>query len=146
MKIYIAADHAGFELKQNLINHFKQKFNFIDLGPQTTDRVDYPDFANLVAENLKKDPQAMGILICGSGQGMAMRANKYSHIRAALCWDKESCMLSRQHNDANVLCLGSRLLPMGTVYEIMDTFFATEFEGGRHADRVNKISNKDGLC
>lgn len=140
MKIYLASDHAGYNLKEQVKVSYKDTHELIDLGPTSTESVDYPDFANLVADELEKNPDAFGVLICGSGQGMAMRANKFPHIRAALCWSKEVVELSRQHNDANVLCLGARLLPAGTIFEIIDRFLATAFEGGRHSRRVDKIS------
>lgn len=136
MKIFIASDHAGFSLKNKIIE--KLDHEWIDLGPQNEDRVDYPDFADQLARTLK--PGQFGVLICGSGQGMCMRANRYSHIRAALCWSKESAELARRHNDANVVCLGARLLAEDTVFEILDIFFKSPFEGGRHADRVEKLS------
>ncbi len=139
--IYIASDHAGFSLKESVIQPLLDLgFEVIDLGPKTSDRVDYPDFADRVCQKLLKEPAAQGLLICGSGQGMAMRANKYPHIRAALCWNLESAELSRQHNDANLLCLGSRLLEETQVLPIITRFFKTEFEGGRHQNRVQKIS------
>lgn len=141
-KIYIASDHAGFEIKQKIIEHFEaQKVAYADLGPKDDDRVDYPDYANQVCQKLKDDGNSLGLLICGSGQGMAMRANKFSHIRAALCWTSESAMLARQHNDANVLCVGSRLLDEATVFSIIDVFFNEKFEGGRHQKRVTKIQD-----
>lgn len=136
MKILIASDHAGFELKNKIIK--KLKYDWQDLGPQSEDRVDYPDYADRLAHKIK--PGQFGVLICGSGQGMSMRANKFSHIRAALCWSPESSELARRHNDANVICLGSRLLTEESIYEILNTFLKSPFDGGRHADRVKKIS------
>ncbi|MGH1469405.1 MAG: ribose 5-phosphate isomerase B [Bdellovibrionales bacterium] len=141
MKIFIASDHAGFERKTKVIDYLKiQSKEVIDLGPSNDERVDYPDFANNVCESLKNTSDSIGILICGSGQGMAMRANKFSHIRAALCWNAEVAELSRGHNRANVLCLGSRLIEEQLTYKIIDTFLNTPFEGGRHQGRVDKIS------
>lgn len=139
--VFVASDHAGFPVK-DLVIKACQKLNLSveDLGPSTDDRVDYPDFADEVSHKLKLHPESFGILICGSGQGMAMRANKYRHIRAALCWNGESAKLSRQHNNANVLCLGSRLLDEKAILETIETFFSTDFEGGRHQGRVEKIS------
>jgi ribose 5-phosphate isomerase B len=141
MKIYIAADHAGFLIKEKVIAFLKKQNEVIDLGPKNEDRIDYPDYADKLVLELKKNSEAMGILICGSGQGMAMRANKYSFIRAALCWNAESAKLSRAHNDANVLCLGARLLPEDDLFSAITAFFATPFEGGRHADRVQKLNH-----
>jgi ribose 5-phosphate isomerase B len=140
MKIVIASDHAGYETKQKIIETFKNKFEFVDYGPNNEERTDYPDYADKVAQYVARGSGDLGILVCGSGQGMAMRANKYPQIRAALCWDEESAQLSRAHNDANVLCVGGRLLKLELVYKIITMFFATPFEGGRHADRVKKIA------
>jgi len=144
MKIIIGSDHAGFAAKQQIIEHFKKHFNFVDMGPASEERTDYPDFSDKVVQQWRKDvaagEQVFGLLVCGSGQGMAMRANKYSDVRAALCWNEESAKLSRQHNDANILCFGGRLLPLEMIYKIIEIFMATPFEGGRHADRVKKIS------
>lgn len=141
MKIVIASDHAGFETKQKIIAKYKDIHTFLDYGPTTDERTDYPDYADKVAthvtQNLNSDE--IGVLVCGSGQGMCMRANKYPHIRAALCWDEESTKLSRAHNDANVLCIGGRLLDFNLICRMIDTFILTKFEGGRHADRVKKI-------
>lgn len=143
--VYIASDHAGFSAKDNVVQKIQSLgYQVEDLGPSTDDRVDYPDFANDVCHKLKLHPEASGVLICGSGQGMAMRANKFRHIRAALCWNKESAALSKQHNNANVLCVGSRLLDESTLLEIVETFFTESFEGGRHQGRVEKISNPLG--
>ena len=134
--IYIASDHAGFELKTYILQNRKD-LPWIDLGPTSDARVDYPDFADALAARMSdKD---IGVLICGSGQGMAMRANRYPKIRAALCYNSESTQLSRQHNDANVLCLGARLIPKDLALSIFDTFLHTPFEGGRHFDRVKKL-------
>lgn len=140
-KVYIASDHAGFALKNKIVVKLQDLgFAVQDLGPASEDRADYPDFADKVCHALLKDPTAMGVLTCGSGQGMAMRANKYSHIRAALCWNSESAHLAREHNDANVLCMGARLLPEPLIFEMLNVFFQQEFAGGRHQDRVQKIS------
>ena len=140
-KIFIACDHAGYSEKIKLIQKYPNT-QWIDLGCYNTDRVDYPDYASKVADELLKNPNAFGVLICGSGQGMAMRANKYSHIRAALCWNKESVQLAREHNDANVLCLGARLVSTEMIHTIFESFVNTSFAAGRHADRVNKIGQK----
>ena len=142
--IYIASDHAGFDLKSKILQHFKD-LPLVDLGCPNKERVDYPDYAHKLVQKIALEPsdsatfKSMGILICGSGQGVAMTANKEAHIRAALCWNKESAELSRQHNNANVLCLGERLIEEKAALEIIDVFFKTQFEGGRHADRVKKI-------
>lgn len=142
MKILIASDHAGIDLKTTM-KTWKElgvTVEWEDLGPSTKDSVDYPDFADLVARRVNQDPQLRGILICGSGQGMAMRANKYPQVRAALCWNEEIAQLSRQHNDANILCLGARSLTPELAQKIVKTFLTTPFEGGRHSTRVAKVS------
>lgn len=141
--LYLASDHAGFSVKEKVIASLQNelKINDIhDLGPDSEDRVDYPDFADRVCQKLRGQNSALGILICGSGQGMAMRANKYKHIRAALCWNPESATLSREHNNANVLCLGARLLSQDEILKILRAFLTTDFAGGRHETRVQKIS------
>lgn len=138
MKFLIASDHAGFALK-SFLKTSRSDIEWVDLGPYDDKSVDYPDFANeLIKEKLKTD--AFGVLICGSGQGMAMRANKTLSIRAALCLTVESAKLARAHNDANILCLGGRLISNKEALEILDMFIKTPFEGGRHLNRVKKIS------
>lgn len=137
-KYYIAADHAGFELKSHLLKKFPE-MKMEDLGTFNPDRVDYPDFADRVAQNIHDDPNAVGILICGSGQGMAIRANRYTKVRAALCWNEEVAELSRQHNNANVLCLGARFTPPEQAEKILKAFLNAQFEGGRHQARVDKL-------
>jgi len=150
LKVYIASDHAGFELKEKITQYFKDYYDFEDLGPNTNDRVDYPDFAIKLSQkinrntNKNKDQKinqdSLGILVCGSGQGVCMTANKFSHIRAALCTNEELAELSRAHNNANVLCLGSRTVSDDLNLKIVKRFLTTEFEGGRHQARVDKMS------
>lgn len=138
--IFIASDHAGLELKRHLIARFPH-LPFIDLGTQTTESVDYPDFAAKLCRELEgKLQDSCGILICGSGQGMAIRANRFPFIRAALCWTEDVARLAREHNDANVLCLGGRLVTFPTAEEILDVFLKTPFAGGRHEGRVSKLN------
>lgn len=137
MRIFIASDHAGFELKQTLLKKFPE-LNMYDLGPSSTDSVDYPDYADKVAHKVAEGG-TFGILICGTGQGMVIRANRYHKVRAALCWNKEIATFARSHNDANVLCLPARMISADESVQIMKTFFATEFEGGRHINRVHKL-------
>jgi ribose 5-phosphate isomerase B len=137
---FIANDHAGYELKQQLI--LKTEIDWRDLGSKDEERVDYPVFADHLALAIKKEPTARGVLICGSGQGMAIRANKHLHIRAALCWNAEVAKLSRAHNDANVLCLGARLLQSDEAIEIFKVFLHTPFEGGRHQNRVDLLGKE----
>lgn len=140
--LYVASDHAGFELKE-LLKIAAPDLPWRDLGPIDASSVDYPDFANKVAEKLRGgDANALGVLICGSGQGMAIRANKYGHIRAALCVTEEMAELARAHNNANVLCLGARLVPKDLAAKILAKFLKTNFEGGRHERRVAKLSEK----
>ncbi len=141
MKIIIGSDHAGLDLKDYIQKHALEIFDnieFEDVGTKDTQSVDYPDFADLVCKKI--GPNEIGILICGSGQGMAMRANKYPHIRAALCWDLTTAKLSREHNNANVLCLGARLIPFGLAIEMVEMFLKTKFLGSRHENRVQKLS------
>lgn len=141
MKLAIGCDHAGFELKEFLKKHLIGKgLEIIDKGTYSLDSVDYPDFAHAVAHAVTNKETEFGILICGSGNGISMAANKHAGIRAALCWKKEIAALARQHNDANILSLPARFVSLQEAIEITDTFFTTDFEGGRHANRVNKIA------
>lgn len=139
--LFIASDHAGFSAKKDMAERAANlAWEVVDLGPFSEDRVDYPDFANLLCHKILTHPEARGLLICGSGQGMAMRANKFTHIRAALCWNAESAQLARAHNNANVLCVGARLVKKTTLTQILEIFLKEDFEGGRHQGRVEKIS------
>jgi ribose 5-phosphate isomerase B len=144
-KIVIASDHAGFNLKRELIKMLESEYSIDDLGPMSTDSVDYPDYADLVCRKLieyqKNSVLAKAILICGSGQGMAMRANKFAEVRAALVYNNELCALSREHNDANVLCLGARFCSETQAYAWSKLFMDTPFAGGRHQTRVAKLSS-----
>ncbi len=138
MKIYIASDHAGFDLKKAILHKYPQ---MIDLGTDSDAPVDYPDFAQKLALKLIQDPMAFGVLICGSGSGVCIAANRFKHIRAVNCLSVEMARLARSHNDANVLCLGERLLDTGTAFSILDVFINTEFSGEeRHKRRVEKMS------
>ena len=140
MIVSIASDHAGFQLKEIIVSHLKAlKIKVIDNGPQNDDSVDYPDYAKKVVDDLKGSNANKGILICGSGQGMAMSANKHTGIRAALCHNLEITKLARAHNDANILTLGARVLDQETALQCVDTFFNTDFEGDRHQKRIDKI-------
>lgn len=139
--LFIASDHAGFKVKKKLIEDLSREgFSVLDLGTHTENKVDYPDLADKLCEKITNRENSKGILICGSGQGMAMRANKYPSIRAALCWDEDSARLSRKHNKANVLCLGARLLNKDSFFKISKIFLNTKFEGGHHQPRVEKLS------
>ncbi|PLY11607.1 MAG: ribose 5-phosphate isomerase B [Sulfurimonas sp.] len=140
MKFYIATDHAGLDLKDYTVELLKTKgHEVIDLGPFSKDRVDYPDYAVKVSEAVLADKEAQGILICGSGIGMSMAANRHSGIRAALCHDAYTAAVARGHNDANVLCFGERIIGKGVCESILDAWIAGSFEGGRHIQRVAKI-------
>tara|TARA_B100000989_G_C19505298_1_gene456209 strand:+ start:70 stop:498 length:429 start_codon:yes stop_codon:yes gene_type:complete len=139
-KIFLASDHGGYRLKE-LVKGFliKKKQKVEDLGCFSLDAVDYPDYAKLLSEKLKNDSNSKGILLCGTGIGISMSANRYSHIRAALCTTVEMASKSRKHNNANVLALGGRIINDGLAMDIVDEFLKTNFEAGRHSLRVNKI-------
>ena len=138
--IFIASDHAGFNLKKAIINKFEKKINFKDLGSYNSKKsVNYPDYAHKVCLKVLKKKSNVGVLVCGSGMGMVMAANKHKKIRAALCYSVKNAKLSRLHNDANVITLGSRLINKKTAFNCLRTFFSTKFEGGRHKKRVKKI-------
>ncbi len=139
LKIAIGADHAGFELKETLSSSLKEH-ELKDFGTYSAASVDYPDFAHPVAFAVENKEFDLGILICGSGNGIAITANKHQGIRAAICWNTELASLARKHNNANILCLPARFISIKEAQEITNTFLNTEFEGGRHANRVDKIS------
>lgn len=136
--LFVGCDHAGFELKNRLIEAFPD-LPWKDMGTHAESSVDYPDFAAKVCEAMKTDANAAGLLICGSGQGMAIKANRYSHIRAGLCWSKDVAHLARAHNNINILCLGSRVMTFEDCKKILEIYLNTPFEGGRHANRIGKI-------
>ena len=139
-KIFISSDHAGFKLKEDIKSHLsKKKLTFQDLGPFNDDRVDYPDYAHKVARKVKANKSNVGILVCGSGMGMNIAANRHKNIRAAQCFNLKSTKLSRLHNDANIITLGSRLLTKKLAINCVNTFLNTKFEGGRHSKRIKKI-------
>ena len=139
-KVSIASDHAGFDLKDQIIKRLLDiGFVVIDRGPDKKDPVDYPDYASKVADDILNKKAHKGILVCGTGQGMAMAANKKPGIRAALCYNREVTKLAREHNDANVLTLGARVIDDAIAFNLVETFLNTDFEGSRHADRINKI-------
>ena len=139
-KIIIASDHAGYSLKEYVKKFLlKKKLSLKDVGTKNDDRVDYPDFAHKLSKILKKNRKAIGVLICGSGQGMIMTANKHKNIRAALCYNAKSTKLSRLHNDANIITLGSRLVTKKNAIKYLNIFLKTKFEGGRHKKRIKKI-------
>ena len=139
-KIFIASDHAGFNLKQNVIKHFSKKLKFVDLGTKNSKiSVNYPDFANVLSKKVASNTKNIGILICGSGMGMVMSANKHKKIRAALCYSVKNSKLSRLHNNANIITLGARLIKKNIAFKCINAFLNTKFEGGRHSKRVKKI-------
>ena len=139
-KIFIASDHAGYELKEYIkIKLQKKKILNIDLGPNNNSSVDYPDFAKKVAHAVKRNNKSIGILVCGSGTGMSMTANKIKGIRAAVCYNSVSTRLSRLHNNANIIALGSRLTKKNVIFKLVEIFLKTKFEGGRHLKRIKKI-------
>lgn len=139
--IAIGGDHAGFEYKKIIVKLLEHEgFKVKDFGPFSTDSVDYPDFAHPLATAVAKQECDLGILICGSANGVAITANKHEGIRAAICWKEELASLARQHNDANVLCIPARFVSEEEAQGITKLFLSTDFEGGRHANRVNKIN------
>ncbi|MGH7002089.1 MAG: ribose 5-phosphate isomerase B [Stellaceae bacterium] len=141
MRIAIGSDHAGFELKEWLLAHWGGKgHDWLDLGTHDESPVDYPDFADALARAIGEGRASRGVLVCGTGIGMSIAANRHREIRAALCHDGLTARLARQHNDANVLVLGGRLLGPESAKDCLTTFFATDFDGGRHAKRVAKLS------
>ena len=137
--IYIASDHAGFNLKESIKKKYSKKYNLFDLGPDKSAKsVNYPDYAHKLSKKINKK-QNIGILVCGSGMGMSMSANKHKNIRAALCYSVKNAKLSRLHNDANVITLGERLISKNLAFKCINAFLNTKFEGGRHLKRVKKI-------
>jgi ribose 5-phosphate isomerase B len=136
----IACDHGGFEMKEYIINNLKKDgFQVKDYGVMSPDSVDYPDFIHPLAKDINDGAFPLGIIICGSGNGAQMVANKYPKVRAALCWNEEIARLARQHNDANILSLPGRFISFELGYELVKIFLGTSFEGGRHAKRIEKI-------
>jgi len=141
MKISIGNDHAGPEYKKAIVEMLKTKGHEVtNYGTDTNDSVDYPDFGHAVAKDVTEGKADFGILICGSGNGIAMSANKHQGVRAALCWTKEIAALARQHNDANIISIPARFTSIQQATEMVDTFLDTKFEGGRHQNRVDKIA------
>ena len=138
-KIFIASDHAGYNLKNSIILKLSKKLKIIDLGPSKDIAVDYPDFAKKLSKKVNSNKGSFGILICGSGMGMAITANKTKNIRAALCYSEKNTRLSRLHNNANIITLGERLINKNKAFNLIKIFLSTKFEGGRHLRRVKKI-------
>lgn len=141
LPIAIGSDHAGFDYKESIISFLDGKnLTCKDFGTYSAESVDYPDFAHPVASAVENKEAAFGILVCGSGNGVAMSANKHQDIRAAICWGEELTELARKHNDANIICIPARFVREELVEKMIEVFLTTEFEGGRHKNRVNKIS------
>ena len=139
--IAIGSDHAGFEYKNALSAWLKGKgYGVIDFGTHSPDSVDYPDFAHPTASSVEKGETAFGILLCGTANGVAMTANKHPQIRASICWQNDIAVVSRQHNDANIICIPARFVSLALAEQMIELFMNTEFEGGRHATRVGKIA------
>ena len=138
-KIFIASDHAGYNLKRKILSKYLKSKKIIDLGPDTKNSVDYPDFAKKLTRKVNSNKGSFGILICGSGMGMAITANKTKNIRAALCYSKKNTKLSRLHNNANIITLGERLIDKNKAFSLINIFLSTKFEGGRHLRRIKKI-------
>ena len=138
-KFYIASDHAGFKLKSCILSKFVNKKKIIDLGPKSNISVDYPDYAKKLSKKIASDKGSLGILICGSGMGMAITANKIKNVRAALCYSNKNTKLSRLHNNANIITLGERLISKNKAINLIKIFLRTKFEGGRHLRRIKKM-------
>nr|MBP3723943.1 ribose 5-phosphate isomerase B [Campylobacter sp.] len=146
-KVFIASDHGGFKAKEFAkICLNELKFDVTDLGTFSEESCDYPDYANLLALNLKQNPNALGILVCGTGIGISIAANRYNHIRCALCHDENTAKLAKEHNNANVLAFGGRILDQNTIKNIIKTFFVSKFEGGRHEKRLKKLGECNAVC
>ena len=139
-RIALASDHAGYELKEALKAYLEGRAEILDLGTNSIESVDYPDFGKAMGEAITNNKAERGILVCGSGIGISIAANRFPLVRAALCTSSEMAGLSRQHNDANVLALGARLVDIDTAKQCVDAFLTTEFEGGRHQRRIDKLS------
>ena len=139
-KIFISSDHAGFNLKEQIKKKFSKKFLFQDLGTDNSKKsVNYPDYAHKLSKKVANNTNNIGILVCGSGMGMSMAANKHKKIRAAVCYSVKNAKLSRLHNNANIITLGSRLIKKNTAFKCIEVFINTKFEGGRHKNRVKNI-------
>ena len=139
-KLYISSDHAGYNLKEQIKKKFSKKYTLYDLGTDNSKvSVNYPDYAHLLCKKVANNPKNIGILICGSGMGMSMAANRHKKIRAAMCYSVKNTKLSRLHNNANIITLGSRLTKKNTAFKCIEVFINTKFEGGRHKKRVKKI-------
>ncbi len=140
LETLIASDHAGYGLKKNLVSNLKKEFKFLDLGPFSDKSVDYPDYAKKLSKKIETKNYDRGVLICGSGIGMSMVANRFESVRAALCMNEKMAKLAREHNNANILVLGSRLISESEAIKCLLMFFKTKYEGGRHQARLDKFN------
>ena len=140
MKILIGNDHAGYSLKLSIIKNLESKYEFFDKGSNSDESVDYPDYASIIAKEIQSEKGDLGILICGTGNGVCMTANKFKGIRAVICWNKEIAKLAKKHNNANIICIPSRFIKVEEAIKIIETFILEKFEGGRHERRIKKIN------
>jgi len=141
VKIAIASDHAGYDIKEQIKKHYGDQYEWLDLGTDSEASVDYPDFGHKLAQAVEQNEVAKGIIICGTGIGISIAANRHKGVRAALCTNATMAKLTRLHNDANVLALGARITGFEVILDCVDAFMGTEFEGGRHERRVNKLDD-----
>ena len=140
MKILIGNDHAGYTLKLSIIKNLEDKYEFFDKGSYSDESVDYPDYASIIAKEIQSEKGDLGIIICGTGNGVCMTANKFKGIRAVICWNEEIAKLAKQHNNANIICLPSRFIKVEEAIKIIESFILEKFEGGRHERRIKKIN------
>ena len=140
MKILIGNDHAGYTLKLSIIKNLEDKYEFFDKGSYSDESVDYPDYASIIAKEIQSEKGDLGIIICGTGNGVCMTANKFKGIRAVICWNEEIAKLAKQHNNANIICIPSRFIKVEEAMKIIESFIMEKFEGGRHERRIKKIN------
>ena len=140
MKILIGNDHAGYSLKLSIIKNLEDKYEFFDKGSYSNESVDYPDYASIIAKEIQSEKGDLGILICGTGNGVCMTANKFKGIRAVICWNEEIAKLAKKHNNANIICIPSRFIKVEEAVKIIESFILEKFEGGRHERRIKKIN------
>ena len=140
MKILIGNDHAGYSLKLSIIKNLEDKYEFFDKGSYSLESVDYPDYASIIAKEIQSKKGDLGILICGTGNGVCMTANKFKGIRAVICWNEEIAKLAKKHNNANIICIPSRFIKVEEALKIIESFILEKFEGGRHERRIKKIN------
>lgn len=140
MKILIGNDHAGYSLKLSIIKNLEDKYEFFDKGSYSDESVDYPDYASIIAKEIQSEKGDLGIIICGTGNGVCMTANKFKGIRAVICWNEEIAKLAKKHNNANIICIPSRFIKVEEAVKIIESFILEKFEGGRHERRIKKIN------